>query len=181
LDGANNFTITVTNVTGSVVGFQEVVKYSNGSMESYTGYYSLSNGTTNSTTTGTSWLLVDANLGVGDPIYPGWPIWANESVTIDGRKMGYAVLNNAYVNITNGPQVYLTGTICCDKATGAVYNVTLSITDGSTTGSFSYYMTATNAWTMVPEFSPMALIIIMSALTATIAMIAYRRKVKLLP
>ena len=140
-------------------------------MGSNTGYYDLSNGNN----TGTTWLLFDANLGVGDPIYPGWAIWANESVPIDGRTMGYTVLNNAYVNVTTGPPGYLTGDVYADKANGAVYNVTCSLVDGSTTTSFSYHMTATNAWTMVPEFSPIALIIVMSMLTITVAAIAYRR------
>ena len=171
LDGANNFTITVTSVTGSVVGYQEAVKYLNGSIGSDTGTYNLSNGYN----TGTAWLLFDANLGVGDPVYPGWPIWANQSVTIDGRTMGYTVLNNAYVNITTGPKGYLTGDIYGDKVTGAVYNVTLSIADKSTTTSFSYYMTATNVWTAIPEFSPTALIIVMLMLTTTIAAIVYTR------
>jgi len=172
LDGANNFTITVTSVTGSVVGFQEAVKYSNGSVGSDTGTYDLSNGNN----TGTAWLLFDANLGVGDPVYPGWPICVNESVTIDARTMGYTALSDAYVNITTGPKGYLTGEIYGDKATGAAYNVTLSLTNEGTTTSFSYYMTATNVWTAVPEFSPIALIIVMSMLTTTAAAIAYRRR-----
>jgi len=174
LDGASNFTMAVTSVAGSVVGFQESVKYSNGSMGHDTGTYDLSNGNN----TGTAWLLFDANLGVGDPVYPGWPIWANGTTTIEGRTMGYTILNNAYVNITTGPKGYMTGTIYADQATGAVYNVTLSMTGGNGTTSYSYYMTNTNAWTPVPEFSQIALIITMSALTATTAAIAYRRKPK---
>lgn len=170
MDGADNFTMTVTGVAGSNVSFQEAIKYLNGTTESYTGYIDLATGNN----TGTTWLLFDANLAVGDPIYPGWPIWANETVSIDGRTMGHTVLNNAYVNVSNGPQGYLTADIYGDQASGVAYNATLSLTSGNTM-SFSYYLTYTNAWTPVPEFSPLALAITISMLTV-IAAVVYRKK-----
>jgi len=176
LDGADNYTVTITNVTGSNVGFRELVKYSNQTTGNDTGYYDLASGNN----TGTAWMLFDSDLHVGEPVYPGWSIWVNQSVIINGRQTGYTQLNNAYVNITTGPKGYLTGDIYGDNATGAVVNATISLIDGNTT-SFSYYLIATNAWTMVPEFSPIALIVVMTTLTATTILIAYRRKAKLPP
>jgi len=173
LNGADNFTVTVTNVTGYEVGYREVVKYPNETSGNETGYYNLTNGEN----TGTAWMLFSAGLGVGDPVYPGWPIWVNQSVTIDGRQSGYTHLTNAYVNITTGPKGHLTADIYADNATGAVVNATMTLTDGNTT-SLSYYLIATNAWTQVPEFSPIALIITMTTLTAITTVIAYHRKVK---
>jgi hypothetical protein len=173
LEGADNFTMTVSNVTGNVVGFQEVDNYSNATNYN-TGYYDLGNGNN----TGTAWMLFDANLGVGDPIYPGWPMWANNTVTINGRPTGHTILYNAYVNITNGPQGYVTLDVYGDQATGAVVNASVSLIAGNTT-SFNYYLIATNAWITIPEFSPIALVITLSTLAATTAAIAYRRKVRL--
>jgi len=174
LDGADNFTMIVTNVTGYVVGYKEVVKYLNHTTANDTGYFDLNKGNN----TGTAWMLFDADLHVGDPVYPGWPIRVNQSVMMNGRQTGYTHLNNAYVNITDGPKGHLTADVYGDNATGAAVNVTMSLTDGSIT-SLSYYLTATNAWTDVPEFSPIALILIMSTLTATSVAIAYHRRKKL--
>lgn len=174
LDGADNFTITVVNVTGSVVGFQEAVKYSNGTSSSYSGLIDLGNGSN----TGVAWLLFNANLSVGDPVYPGWPIWANTTLNINGRTMGHTVLNNAYVNIPGSLKGNLTADVYCDQATGAAYNATVNLTDGNAS-SFSYYLIYTNAWIQVPEFSPITLIIAMSTLTVAIAAIAHRKKTRL--
>jgi hypothetical protein len=176
LDGASNFTMTISNVTGDVVGYQEAVKYSDGTSTKYSGYINLEYGNN----TGTAWLLFDGNLQVGEPVYPGWPIWANESVTVNGRPTGHTIINDAYVNITNGPQGYMTANVYADQATGATVNASVSLTAG-TTSSFNYYLIATNAFKAVPEFSPIALVIVMSTLTATTATIAYRKKVKLPP
>ena len=172
ISGADNFTVTVINVTGYEVGYKEVVNYSNQTIENETGYYNLTNGEN----TGTAWMLFRAGLRVGDPVYLGWPICINQSVTVDGRQSGYTHLVNAYVNITTGPKGHLSADIYGDNATGAVVNATMTLTDGNTT-SLSYYLTATNAWTDVPEFSPTALIITVTTLTAITTAIAYRRKV----
>lgn len=176
LYGVDNFTITVTNVTGAVVYANETYYLSNGTaLEGNTGFVDLTNG---NCTIG-AWILVDANLVPGEPIYPGWPLWANETVTINGRTTGHLSVSNAYVNVTNGPQGYLTADIYCDQVTGAAVNVSLSIT-GSQPHSFIYSLIATNAWATIPEFSQMTLLIAMTTLTVSVVALAYHRKPKLL-
>jgi len=114
-------------------------------------------------------------------VYPGWSMWANESAVVNGRPTGHTIINDACINITNGPQGNLAVNIYADQATGATVNASVSLTSGSTTTSFNYYLIATNAFKAVPEFSQIALEIVMSTLTATTAAIAYRKKVKLSP
>jgi len=169
--------MTISNVTGDVVGYQEAVKYSGGTSGNDTGYINLAYGNN----TGTAWLLFDGNLQVGEPVYLGWSMWANERVVVNGRPTGHTIINDACINITNDPQGNLTANIYADQATGATVNASVSLTSESTTTSFNYYLIATNAFKAVPEFSQIALEIVMSTLTATTAAIAYRKKVKLSP
>jgi hypothetical protein len=171
LRGVDNFTITISNVTGSVVNFQEARWYPNGTQINTPGFVDLATGNSSG-----SWILINANLGVGDPVYPGWPIWPNETVNMNGRPTDHTILNNAS-NI-GGQQGNSTIDIFCDQATGATVNVSAIFTglQSNSSNSFSYSLIATNVWTIVPEFSPIALAIIMSTLTATTVAIVYRRK-----
>lgn len=174
LYGVDNYTVTVTNVIGTTVYANQTYYLTNGTVLDGQGIVDLTNG---NCTVG-AWILVNANLALGEPIYPGWPLWGNDTVTINGRTTGHLSVNNAYVNLTTGPQGYMTANIYCDQATGAIVNASVTLT-GPYPHSFIYSLIATNAWTIIPEFSQLTLLVSMTMLTASTVAIACRRKLKL--
>jgi hypothetical protein len=174
LYGVDNFTVTVTNVIGTMVYANQTYYLNNGTVSSNQGIVDLTNG---NCTVG-AWILVDANLTLGEPIYPGWPLWGNDTVTINGRTTGHLSVNNTYINLTTGPQGYMTANIYCDQATGAIVNASVTLT-GQYPHSFIYSLIATNAWTVIPEFSQLTMLMAMTTLTVSTVAIAYRRKLKL--
>lgn len=173
--GASNFTVTVFLVTGSVVNFQEAIRYQDGTNPFVTGYTDLSNG---SSEAGRSWIIVPANLSAGDPVYPGWNWIINGTVTVTGRPTNYLSLKNAYIN-NSGQDAYVTADIYLDKATGAMVNATVNAKSLSHDFQFteSYTLIEQNVWIPVPEFSPTILGATIVTLTACTA-VACNRKAK---
>jgi hypothetical protein len=70
-----------------------------------------------------------------------------------------------------------------DVATGVPVNVSeVDTVSGEITLNETYVLVATNAWTtVVPEFSPLVMVIIMAALVGVAGATALRRKEKSLP
>jgi hypothetical protein len=87
-------------------------------------------------------------------------------VSMNGRPTDYVFFSSFSVTngtVSNNSTVHL----YWDQATGVAVNDS-DIETGPQPHSFSYILIATNAWTIVPEFSSIAILIIMSTLTATI-------------
>lgn len=171
--GVDNYTITISNVTGSVVNYQFALNYPNGTTTQFPSYTDLANG---SSAYG-GWIIVYANQQAGDPVYPGWSWLINETVTKDGRLTNRLAVTDAFMN-NSGRVNFVTADIYCDQATGAVVNASMSISDQSHQFVFSqsYTLTGSNVWIVVPEFAPIILMLTTAALTTCAAAIAYRRK-----
>jgi len=174
--GISNFTVDVYLVTGSLVRFQEDIRYHNTTESTVTGYTDLSNGSSEG---GRSWIIVPANLKAGDPVYPNWNWIINRTVAVDGREANYLSVTNAYTN-NSGQNADVNATVYCDQATGAVLNATVSARSLSYNFQFteSYILIGQNIWTPpLPEFSPAILAATMVILT-TCAAVTYCKKAK---
>jgi hypothetical protein len=172
LFGADNFTVIVLNVTGSIVNYELVLYYPNGTTSNDISYVDLLNGYYGQT----SWVVVSANLDAGDLIYSGWSWTINDTVTLNGRQVNHLSVNNAYVN-NSGQNAFVTIDAYCDKITGAAVNISMNATDASApeeTMGFSYTLISSNS---VPEITPTALVATMTALIACAAVMVHRRKV----
>jgi hypothetical protein len=173
LFGADNFTVTVLNVTGSIVNYELVLHYPNGTTSNDTSYVDLSNGYYGQV----SWVVVAANLNVGDLIYPNWSWTINDTVTMNGRQVNHISVNNAYVN-NSGQNAFVTIDAYCDKITGAAVNISMNATSASApeeTMGFIYTLIGSST---VPEISPTALIATMTALVVCTAVMVHRRKTR---
>jgi hypothetical protein len=166
----DTFTITVTNIIGTTVYANETRCCTNGTFDNIPGYVDLINGDS----TIAAWILINANLSVGDPMYPSWPMTPNETITVNGRATDHLTMDNAYANVTDGPQGYMTTDICCDQITGVAVNVSLCLT-GEHNQTFAYSLMATNVWTIVPEFSTLMLCSLMSAVLIGTAILNRKR------
>ena len=175
--GASNFTVDVYLVTGSLVRFQEDIRYQNSTESILTGSTDLSNGSSEG---GLSWIITPANLEAGNPVYSTWNWIINGTVIVDGRETNYLSVKNAYLN-NSGQDVDVNATLYCDQATGAVVNATVSVRSLSNSFQFaeSYKLIGENLdWTSTPEFSPIVLEATMAILTACAA-VAGNRHAKL--
>jgi len=163
-NGASNFTVDVYLVTGSLVRFQEDIRYPNGTEPIITGYTDVSNG---SSETERSWMIVSSNLQAGDPVYSSWNWIINKTVAVDGRETNYLSVENAYLN-NSGQSADVNATMCYDQATGVVLNATVSARSLSDNFQFNetYALIAQNVWTSLPEFSPTILAATILTLTA---------------
>jgi hypothetical protein len=171
---ADNYTVEVSSVSsnGSVVYLQQTVGYSNGTQMSFSGgYMNIETFNPNETL----WFLTAADLKASDLVWPGsgMSITINGTESVDGRPTNYVTLNNANIN-----GAYVTADMYYDQATGAPVNASFSLTSTSQNFSFSYYLTSTNAWEAVPEFSPTTIVLVTFTLMAATAAIAYRGKAK---
>ena len=175
--GITNATATVSDVTDSVVTYSLVVQYQNGTQRSVTESVNVTSGESeNSTSVVIPWVLVAANLGVSEPTYPNSTSWANETVTINERPTDHAFQSSS----EEGGTENVTLDSYWDKATGVPVNVTEidSVTGQGITLDRNYVLVATNAWTIVPEFSPQVMVVIMTALVGVAVVTALRRKEK---
>lgn len=172
-----NATATVSDVTGSVVTYLLDAQYQNGTHRSVTSSVNVTSGESeNNTSVVIPWVLVAANLGVGEPTYPNSTSWANETVTINGRPTDHAFQSSSEEVGTKN----VTLDSYWDKATGVPVNVTEidSVVGQGITLDMNYVLVATNAWTIVPEFSPGVMVIITTALVGVAVVTALRRKEK---
>lgn len=130
----------------------------------------------NSTRVAIPWVLVTANSGVNEPTYSNSTSWANETVAINGRPTDHAFQSS----LEEGGTENVTLDSYWDKATGVPVNVTDidSVTGQGITLDMNYVLVATNAWTIVPEFSPQIMGIIKTALVGVAVVTALRRKEK---
>lgn len=175
--GVTNATATVSDVTDSVVTYSLDVQYPNGTQRSVTASVNVTSGESeNSTRVAIPWVLVAANLGVSEPTYSNSTSWANETVTINGRPTDHAFQSS----LEEGGTENVTLDSYWDKATGVPINVTEIdfVTGQGITIDMNYLLVATNAWTIVPEFSPQIMVIIMTALVGVAVVTALRRKEK---
>jgi len=183
LYGIDDFTETVTQVNETlgyhVVWYTELLHFSNGSKETNSGSVILENGGNMETTdTAQEGLFFSANLQVGDPITSVSTFRIDETLSVNGRPTNHASgdLNYSLSNTTTITDTY---EYYIDQVTGAVVNETVSeAVTGQPTTSYSFSLIATNVWNVLPEFSPMALTLIMLLLTASAAIIVSRRKAK---
>jgi hypothetical protein len=174
LFGADNFTVTVLNVTGSIVNYELVLYYPNGTTSNDTSYVDLSNGYSGQLG---SWVVVAANLNAGDLIYPGWSWTINDTVTMNGRQVNHLSVNNAYLN-NSGQNAFVTIDAYCDKITGAAVSISMNATSASApeeTMGFIYTLIGSNT---VPEISPTVLVATMTALIACTAVMVHRKKMR---
>jgi hypothetical protein len=160
LSGADNFTVTILNVTGLTVNYELTMYYPDGTTSNDTGYTDLTNGNSQG-----SWIITAANLQAGDPVYPSWSWTINETVTMNGRQTNHLSVNNAYLNNT-GQNGFITGDFYADKATGVAVALTINIT-GQQNMSYSYTLISSDI--IIPEFSTIAFAATMVALTACTA------------
>jgi hypothetical protein len=176
-----NATATVLDVTDSLVTYSLDAQYQNGTHRSVTASVNVTNGQSeNSTNVVIPWVLVTANLGVGELTYPNSTSWANETVTINGRPTDHAFQSS----IEEGGTENVTLDSYWDKATGVPVNVTQidTVTGQGITLDMNYVLVATNAWTTaVPEFSPEVMVVIMTALVGVAGATVRRRKERALP
>lgn len=167
LYGVNHFTETVTGVNGPQINCNEVLYLSNGGSVASSGYENLETGSTSGTPRAIQEVFYTANLQVGDSIEAGLPIFVNETTSINGRQTNHAT--GIFMNMNF--DAYM------DQATGITVNVSVTPTaTGQPELSGSYTLIGTNVWNVIPEFSPIALILAMLLLTASAATIVSRRK-----
>jgi hypothetical protein len=171
LFGADNFTVTVLNVTGSTVNYELVSYYQNGTTVNDTNYVNLSSGYAGQG----SWVVVAANLNAGDLIYPNLSWTINDTVTMNGRQVNHLFVDDAYVN-NSGQNAFVTIDAYCDKITGAAVNISMNATNASApeeTMGFSYTLIVSD---IVPEFSSIALVATMTGLGACTVVMVHRKK-----
>lgn len=171
----NNATATVLTVTDSLVTYSLEAQYQNGTHRSVTASVNVTSGESgNSASVVIPWVLVAANLGVGELTYPNSTSWANETVTINGRPTDHAFQSSS----EEGGAENVTLDSYWDKAIGVPVNVTEidSVTGQGVTLDMNYVLVATNAWTTVPEFSPEIMLIFMTALVGVAGTTAFRRR-----
>ena len=176
--GVTNVTATVTDVTGSNVTYSLEGQYQNGTDKGTTVSVDVSTGETeNKANAAIDWNLVVANLSVDESTYPNSGSWANETVTMGGRPTDHSIQSNVTGAENDTLDVYW------DVATGVPVNVSeVDTVSGEITLNETYVLVATNAWTtVVPEFSPLVMVIIMAALVGVAGATALRRKEKSLP
>jgi hypothetical protein len=168
---AVNATATVSDVTDSLVTYSLDAQYQNGTMRHKTASVNVTSGETeNSSILPIPWTLVAGNLAVGEPTYINSTIWANETVTINGRPTDHAYL------ISEEGTENVTLDSYWDQASGVPYNVTEIVSaNGTTLLDMNYYLTGTSVW-VVPEFSPEVMAIIMTAVIGVATATALRRK-----
>jgi len=166
-----NATATVSDVTGSLVTYSLEAQYQNGTTRQKAASVNVTIGETeNSSNLPIPWTLVAANLAVGEPTYLNSTIWANETVTINGRPTdhAYVISEEATENVTLDSY--------WDQATGVPYNVTeIESASGATLLDLNYYLIGTSVW-VVPEFSPEVMVIIITAVVGVAIATALRRK-----
>jgi|GEM_PF-2071083 hypothetical protein len=177
--GVTNVTATVSDVTGSNVTYSLEGQYQNGTDKKTTVSVDVSTGESeNKANVAIDWNLVAANLSVDEPTYPNSGSWANETVTIGGRPTDHSIQSNVTGAENDTLDAYW------DVATGVPVNVSEvdTVTGEGVTLNMSYVLVATNAWTtVVPEFSPLVMVIIMTALVGVAGATARRRKERSLP
>jgi hypothetical protein len=168
--------LTVTNVTGSLVTASVEAQFQNGTVRNVNASEDVATGESeNSANVPIPWTLVAANLTVDELTYPGSSSWANETVTMNGRLTDHAV----QTNLTQGGAENDTLDLYWDVATGVPVNVSAirTVTGQGVTINLTYVLIATNAWsTVVPEFSPDVMAIIMTAVVGVAIATALRRK-----
>jgi hypothetical protein len=174
---AVNATATVSDVTDSLVTYSLDAQYQNGTIRQKTASVNVTSGETeNSSILPIPWTLVASNLAVGEPTYINSTIWANETVTINGRPTDHAYLISEEDGTEN-----VTLDSYWDQATGVPYNVTEIVSaNGTTLLDMNYYLTGTSVW-VVPEFSPNVMVIAMTTLVGVAGAIALIRKKRTLP
>jgi hypothetical protein len=178
--GVDNFTETVIGVSlvsgYHWVSYNELVYLSNGGNETNYGYTAIETSYTGTNSTAQR-VFFSANLQVGDPIMQSSTMCVNETISVNGRPTNNAsaTVSSSYANITMTVKL----DYCIDQATGVLVNEADSlVSNGQAASSESYTLIASNVWTVIPEFSPLAWAITMLVLSTSAAVIVSRKKAK---
>jgi len=179
-NGVTNVTATVSSLTGTLVSYSLEAQFQNGTQRNVTASVDVSNGQSENTANVViPWDLVAANLGIDDPTYPNSSSWANETVNVNGRPTDHSF----QTSLEQGGAENVTLDTYWDEATGVPVNVTEidTVTGQGVELNMSYALVATNAWTILPEFSPQGTLIITMMLGGIAAALSLRRKKMPLP
>jgi hypothetical protein len=171
--------VTVTGVSGTNISAQMTAHFKNSTEESESGWIDIDTGNNENMT----YMIISANLTVGDPIYTvslaNWLL--NETVQ---RTYLNGLRETNHVNTTSSTAVqYLASNLYWDKETGIFVELStqniFQVSNYTTSWSMGLQIISSNIW-VIPEFPTWVptLLLLIALISATTIVSTQRRRVR---